>query len=334
MELKKEEKLAGLYRISVLGTEDTYIGGTLNLYKRRRTHYKDLKSKRHHNCRLQAAYDTYGESSICFEVLCILEQDKEFVSEMEVKAFGVYKPTLNIATWSSGIGGDSAAKRVAQYSLSGELIGVYGSMSSTASALGLEGGVSTVAINKGWLIGGYQWVLLEKDEAPANTISEFDLKPSSDGYDSGEWRRFWNRADYIVYQWDLKGSLVRTWDDLTDIVEETDGDLESLREHIQGRRGSYFKHVYTLTNESPPEYVQGKGLYNKRSVKLTSIKSGEVLEYKSISLAERELGLSKDSLRRASKTTGKIRGYKIELSTPWEFDPENTWQTRLTKLPT
>lgn len=334
MELKKDEKLAGLYRISVLGTEDTYIGGTLNLYKRRKAHYKDLKSNRHHNHKLQTAYDTYGEKNIHFEVLCILEHDKEFVSEMELKAFGVYKPTLNIATWSSGIGGDSTAKRVAQYTLLGELVGTYESMSGAACALGIEGGVNTVAISKGWLIGGYQWVLLEKDEVPASTISEFDLKPSSDEYDSGGWRRFWNRADYTIYQWDLKGNLVRTWDDLDDIVEDTSGDLESLREHIQGRRGSYFKHVYTLTDEAPPKYVQGKGLYNKRSVKLTKIDSGEVLEYKSISLAERELGLSKDSLRRAFNTTGKVRGYKIELSTPWEFDPENTWQTRLGKQPT
>lgn len=128
-----------------------------------------------------------------------------------------------------------------------------------------------------------------------------------------QWRQFWGKDGYTIYQWDSLGSLVATWASLAPIVDSVGGDHDSLLQHIQGRRSSYLKYRFTLSDESPGAYEEERGAYLARGVKLTDIKTGQTTEFKSISEAERQLGLAKSSLQRAYKTRGKTRQYYIEI---------------------
>lgn len=128
-----------------------------------------------------------------------------------------------------------------------------------------------------------------------------------------QWRQFWSKANYTIYQWDNLGSLVSTWSALGPIVDSIGGDQESLLQHIQGRRSSYLKYRFTLSKEAPGAYEEERGAYLARGVRLTDVKTGQITEFKSISEAERQLGLAKSSLQRAYKTRGKTRQYYIEI---------------------
>ncbi len=59
----------GIYRITNTTNGMFYIGSAVNLYKRRGTHSYYLRRNAHHNPKLQAAWNKYGEASFTFEVV-------------------------------------------------------------------------------------------------------------------------------------------------------------------------------------------------------------------------------------------------------------------------
>lgn len=62
-------RTSGVYQIRCIPTGKVYIGSAIDLVKRRNSHWKDLKDRRHHNIHLQRAWDKYGEASFIFEVV-------------------------------------------------------------------------------------------------------------------------------------------------------------------------------------------------------------------------------------------------------------------------
>jgi group I intron endonuclease len=46
-----------------------YIGSAVNLWRRKREHFKTLRGNRHINSHLQRAWSKYGDESFCFEVI-------------------------------------------------------------------------------------------------------------------------------------------------------------------------------------------------------------------------------------------------------------------------
>lgn len=60
---------SGVYRISCILTDTSYIGSSGKMRKRREIHLNALKSKKHPNKKLQAAFNKYGEGNFTFEIL-------------------------------------------------------------------------------------------------------------------------------------------------------------------------------------------------------------------------------------------------------------------------
>lgn len=60
---------SGIYKIKCLINGKFYVGSSINLQKRKGTHFGDLKENRHSNKYFQNAWNKYGEDSFEFEVL-------------------------------------------------------------------------------------------------------------------------------------------------------------------------------------------------------------------------------------------------------------------------
>lgn len=66
----------GIYQIRNIQNDHFYIGSAVDLRRRKRRHFSELRHNRHNNKHLQAAWNKYGEASFEFIVL-------EFVADRE-----------------------------------------------------------------------------------------------------------------------------------------------------------------------------------------------------------------------------------------------------------
>jgi group I intron endonuclease len=82
-----------------------YIGSAKCFEKRWETHLKDLRSSKHHNTILQRLYHKYGESSLNFQIVELVEYDKDVILSAEQKwidAMRAQNICINIADASFG----------------------------------------------------------------------------------------------------------------------------------------------------------------------------------------------------------------------------------------
>lgn len=66
---------AGIYKIEHKESGKKYIGSSITLHNRLRTHKWGLKNNRHENAKLQNAWNAHGESEFDFAVLLICDKD-------------------------------------------------------------------------------------------------------------------------------------------------------------------------------------------------------------------------------------------------------------------
>jgi group I intron endonuclease len=73
---------SGIYKIFCPTSQKTYIGLSKNIGKRKKHHFSQLKSNKHHNIHLQRHYNKYGDKSLIFEVVEFC--DKSMLVEREI----------------------------------------------------------------------------------------------------------------------------------------------------------------------------------------------------------------------------------------------------------
>jgi group I intron endonuclease len=86
---------SGIYKItSIIKPKKIYIGSAVNLHRRWQEHMLKLKKKLHHNPKLQAHFNKYGDSDLLYSVIifCI----KEELIEQEQFFMDLYDPWFNI----------------------------------------------------------------------------------------------------------------------------------------------------------------------------------------------------------------------------------------------
>ena len=75
---------SGIYQIVNTITQDCYVGSSVNLARRKREHFNDLRKGNHINRHLQAAFSKYGDHAFSFVVLEeVLERDNLTVREKQ-----------------------------------------------------------------------------------------------------------------------------------------------------------------------------------------------------------------------------------------------------------
>lgn len=85
--------MIGIYLIRCKSENKVYIGQSNNIKKRYYDHIRQLKLKTHPNCYLQEAFDKYGESDFCCEVLHELsktEFSRQKLYELEIQYISQY----------------------------------------------------------------------------------------------------------------------------------------------------------------------------------------------------------------------------------------------------
>lgn len=73
---------SGVYVIRNTVNGKVYVGSAVNLEKRKRQHFQNLKGNYHYNVYLQAAFNKYGESAFEFAVLALVPE-KERLLDVE-----------------------------------------------------------------------------------------------------------------------------------------------------------------------------------------------------------------------------------------------------------
>lgn len=62
-------KISGIYKITCTATGKIYVGSAQNLQKRKREHFRGLRTKTHYNKHLQRAVNKYGLDNFVFSVI-------------------------------------------------------------------------------------------------------------------------------------------------------------------------------------------------------------------------------------------------------------------------
>src|ERR1700690_1310419 len=67
--------MIGVYKITNIANDKIYIGSSVNIEARKRSHFSDLKSGRHPNPYLQRSYNKYGADKFKHEVVEIVKDE-------------------------------------------------------------------------------------------------------------------------------------------------------------------------------------------------------------------------------------------------------------------
>lgn len=85
---------SGIYAIINEINNHIYIGSATNLRSRRNAHFGDLRRQSHRNLHLQRAFNKYGEDSLNFHVVEIIEKNR--LIDAEQKWIDFFNPEYNI----------------------------------------------------------------------------------------------------------------------------------------------------------------------------------------------------------------------------------------------
>lgn len=122
-----------------------------------------------------------------------------------------------------------AKPRIAQYNLQGELIQVWESVSEIVETLGFNrSAIHNNIKRRNKSSHGYVWRYVNEDEQPEK-IEKVTFRPR-------------------VLQYDKEGNLVKEWDSLTYVCENTDYKMAALNNCITGRSKTAYGYVWKYAN--------------------------------------------------------------------------------------
>lgn len=87
----------GIYKIINIITNDFYIGSSVNIERRWKTHRNELMRGIHHNAKLLNAYHKYGKYSFEYSIVQIIKDVNSLIT-IEQLYLDEQKPTYNICT--------------------------------------------------------------------------------------------------------------------------------------------------------------------------------------------------------------------------------------------
>ena len=85
--------ISGIYKITNIITNDSYIGSSVNIRQRKNKHFSDLNLNKHFSLHLQRSYNKHGKQNFSFEILA--KAPKEYLIKLEQWFLDKLKPTFN-----------------------------------------------------------------------------------------------------------------------------------------------------------------------------------------------------------------------------------------------
>ena len=204
--------VSGIYKITNILNDKFYIGSSVNLYGRNRSHYNSLKHGTHSNQKLQFAANKYGLDNFYFEVICLISESNLLIVEGEY--IGRLKPEYNIDSV------DPNGKRTCSDSTK-KLIGEKSKQKFIDKPELLEQQrqkMKKIGVwNKG-LTGIYSNEVLEKMSKAGVENIKNRPKEIQDKFFQGR-EKAWLTNKKKIIQYDLNMNFIKEWDSMTDAAK-------------------------------------------------------------------------------------------------------------------
>ena len=181
----------GIYSIINKVTGKIYIGNSVNIDIRCKSHLYRLKKQIHKNSHLQTSYNKYGKENFIYNIveLCSIENLEErelyWINTLNTlnpeKGYNMVLPGGSNLGYKQGVRTIEkktrlANKRVDQYSKNGELIKTWNSIKEAANNIGIHSTGITHCCkgNRQGAAGGYVWRI--QGESFEKYINKFKIK--------------------------------------------------------------------------------------------------------------------------------------------------------------
>jgi hypothetical protein len=298
-----EDGVAGIYRIISTVSGRVYIGSSIYTNRRIRQHKARLSTGGHYNSRIQREYDKYGEASLEYEVIfSYTGSSRSELYTIEQEFLDEYKPELNLISRVDVVDDDKLGFEIDQYTNRGTYLQTFVSAAQASRELGLN----QVCINNcvrgdSPQTGGFLWS--RKGELPRRPTGPVT---TSKGL---SWGLFMSYGSYKIYQYSLKGELIKTWNHIEDICSELGILRKVLMEHIFGKRSkSIQRSVFSLDSIFPGYETN----YSKRLAKpIVMTKGEEVLTFSSLKEAGDHFGVWYSTIADYFAKNKSFNGYII-----------------------
>lgn len=178
-DVKELKFCTGVYLLKI--KHHTYVGSSVNLRRRIKRHLSACLKNIHDNCRLQRAFNKYGENSFSWEVLetfekieykDLLVREKYWIDKLHPDLNAVLDPVTNQQHVS-------LYKKVYQFNLLGELEKEWSSISEASNYFKVDPSNITVACHRPKrqrIVKGHLWSFSPKyDKQHLKIIYVFDL---------------------------------------------------------------------------------------------------------------------------------------------------------------
>lgn len=257
-----KEKICGIYRIENLINHKSYIGQSVDIYKRWQDHIWALDNKYHNNKHLMRAWHKYKEHNFQFTIIqqCNINE----LDQQEIFWIDYYDAYYN--GYNQTKGGDGClgkiwteeeisrvSRSVYQIDLNGAIIKLWPSIPYAGRVLDINHRQIWNCANKHAryctnksgtkkyptttkTAGGYIWVY--EDE-----LDNFDISC----YKS-------NLVSYPVYQYDLNWNLIKQWSS-AEAVKEIGYQPTTVRGVCQGKYMTTYGYLWTYNVENINEYI-------------------------------------------------------------------------------
>lgn len=310
-----EEFKSGIYKITCLKNNMSYVGQAKDIQKRFVRHIRSLNKNKHYNKHLQNSWNKYGEKNFIFEVIENCTTKK--LNEREIYwiyTLDTFKNGFNQTCGGGGALGKKhedgwlkmvlsasnaiTSKPVIQIdSNNGEIISRYGSMSEASRVFGISPTAIQLCVEgKNKRACGYYWVLEEE-------------------YNSFKFSPFKNETILSVCQIDIiSGKLLEIFDSLSDASRNVKTISSSITDCCRGRQKScagYFWKYYENGDENKEDFEVPIRKESKIKVVQLSLEGEFIRLFDSRIDAERKTGICSTSISQVCKGVYKqTNGYK------------------------
>lgn len=311
------EKICGIYKITNKINEKSYIGQSVDIYRRWKQHKKigrglsEVKYQRNKNDPLYRAINKYGVDNFVFEI--VEECKDELLDEREMYWIDYFNTTTFHGNgYNQTLGGDSSnghtqRRKVYQYDLDGNFIAEYESIKDATEGIGADrdnGLVQNAVGRENKQAGGYQW-RYEKYEHISSYVREY--------------------KHYKVACYDLQGNLELTFDSLYDAAEYFECSKSAIEMNCNGRVAITRKHLFRYYDDEPQLVVDVPNLKPKKkfSKPVKQLKDGVVIGvFDSATIAAKILNNGEPNPNGANyigKICRKVPRFKSYKGYTWEF---------------
>lgn len=229
-----KKKICGIYKITNLVNGKCYIGQAVDIHHRWKEHMRKINDLSYDYV-LYRAFRKYGVEQFSFEI--IEECGQELLDEREryyIEIYHSYVSDEKAHGYNMTLGGDGqfgCGREVDQYSLEGEYLATYHTITEASNATETQGGgIGQCCKKERNMAGGFMWGY-HGDEPP---------EPYKD-------TRF-----IAVAQYDLQGNYMATFDSVTIAAAAVKGEKTAITSCCKRRIRSCYGYQWRYAEDDPP----------------------------------------------------------------------------------